>query len=551
MSTVAATATGGATVVTSGTSAAPGMFIATPAPSTDTLLTMGDLILRNPMQSTGIFFIIIFCSTGLEYVFELLQSQRNAYLRNIIHSTKEELAAVAFSQMVLIFLSLVVGFSETARSVVLLATLMIVYICLNFSIYVVMVNVLQSRRSKEWSTFEWGRLERDALHTKQEALFKAARSVFLRRAKCGARVRAALSDGKEGPTSVMPVLFASYLGHVERSYLKESFDFTWVTWTALIGIVIADGLRSIAVNSTSGKGDVAATQILTFVFVIGWGLLLLLLAARYFQTRRLSQYVRQWNLIGTFADVTSANPSSGSGSSPDNSYNGERKLHSGHDADTKPVKTDGEFSDKLLENFYFNSVSGALSVFQVLMLGMLWFSCVFTVGMVHLSWITFGWPAIFIYAAAAVPFFTAVFHVLPNALTDVFIVAAISCDFDDDLVTRSVNGEYDLRQLEAESDEDEDAEDAQTAAASANERTRQFSPGLGLLEKTLLAGDGGAGECDDEIDAPVDQVALGQGRTGAAPVRVIGVPPPPKPTSGFVWAQRRPIFSAPMGSAGL
>ena len=538
------------------TTQAPSGVVGTPTveDTGSTLLTMGDLILRNPMQSTSIFFMIILFSTGLEYLFELLDNQRNAYLRNIILSTKEELAAVAFSQMVLIFLSLVVNFSAIARAVVLLATLMIVFMCFNFAVYVVIVNVLQSRRSLEWATFEWARIDLDALHSKQEALFKNARSVFLRRSKVGARVRQCLSEGREGATSIMPVLFGSYLGHVERTYLKESFDFTWVTWTALIAIVIADGLRSITVNSMGGTAEeVARTQILTFVFVVGWGLLAGLVLITYLQQKRISGFIMQWNLTGSFADVTAT--ASATSRRRDAAGDGPAAQQQ---AGAAAAKSDDQLSTELRDGFFFGSVGGALSVLQVLMLGLLWFSCVFVVGMVQLSWVSFGWVALVVYAAAAVPFFAAVTLIMPAALTDIFIAASISVDFDDDIVQQSVNGLFDLRQIEAESDDEFAANDGDDAArgggADARSRSRDrahrtfAAPGL---EQGLLGGDDDdAARFDDEVDAPAEHVSLGIGSSGASPLRIQGVPPVAKPGT-YVWAKARPIFAAPMGDGGL
>ena len=579
-----------ATSVPTATTFAPPLspVIATDFTASDTLLTMGDLILRNPIQSTGIFFMIIVASTGLEYLFELLDNQRNAYLRNIILSTKEELAAVAFSQMLLIFLSMIAGFSDTAKSVTLLATLMIVYMCLNFSLYVVIVNILQSRRALEWNSFEWARLELDALHSKQEALFKAARQVFLRRASVGPKVVAALQDNKEGPTSIMPVLFASYLGHVERGFLKESFDFTWVTWSALIGIVIVDGLRSITVNSMTTV-NIPVTQVLTFVFIVGWGLLGALKLVQYLQHKSLMKYIYQWNLNSRFAEVTgnSNNNNSASRGAGGRSAAEQRMLEDQDDAGEKRVKNDDEMAEELVKNFYFNSVGGSLSVLHVFMLSILWFTCVFCVGMIHFSWVHMGPVALLVYVAAAVPFVAAVTTILPAAFTDIFIAASISSNFDDDLITKSVNGQFDLRQVDEEDDDSDNDEDTQNdnllsqlTGGGEDGREGEDVPTAASKKKFLSDRRGnknhhrhldGADEAefDDEIDAPLDEVALGLGSTGAAPIRVQGVPPSAATleksrqeqreaalrsgggkSGQFMWAPKRPIFYAPMGNPG-
>ena len=56
------------------------------------------------------------------------------------------------------------------------------------------------------------------------------------------------------------------------------------------------------------------------------------------------------------------------------------------------------------------------------------------------------------------------------------------------------------------------------------------------------------------MDAPIEAVSLGIGRSGAAPVRVQGVPPSAAAAvrpGQYVWAERRPIFTAPMGDGRL
>jgi hypothetical protein len=220
-------------------------------------------------------------------------------------------------------------------------------------------------------------------------------------------------------------------------------------------------------------------------------------------------------------------------------------------------------------------------VLQVFMLGLLWFTCVFCVGMVQLSWVEMGPVALVVYVFAAVPFLAAVLRVLPNALTDIFIAASISSDFDDDLITKSVNGQYDLRQVEEEEEEDENSPTVLDPVGSGHQMDepdhtqgehRRFVPGKdsrsrGLDSGNHLLGDGenmmadDDGDFDDEVDAPLDQVALGLGASGAAPLRVQGVPPsstgvrmvngkPVRPGQ-FVWGEKRPIFSAPMGNVEL
>lgn len=376
----------------------------------------GDLILINPQQSTAIFISVIVCSTGLEFLFEILESQTNRYIRVIYKSVKEECTVLGLSELVLLFIAFsFTGLSQTWRIVIQWVAMCLLYMACAYTIFVSVVMIFLKLNAKAWFTFEWARLDADVYHTSNEQLFKLARRYFTSRLVDVIRERF-----KKNVAEIPAVAFSSYITHVEKQYLRMMLDFSMKTYGGLAFVIVLNGSRSITV-ATIAQANIG--QIISFMAVVGYGIVLAQFIVKLILERRLRQFL----LLQT------------------NSETAKRDLG----------------AESCL---FFTSASATFEVFKIFFLSMMWYTAVFIMCYLYTSWAAVGYYCILMYIFAIIPPILFCLQ-LPWCFTLVVWCAGLVGNLDSrgiDLLLKGVSALND----------DEESED-EKATAEAKQRAKQ------------------------------------------------------------------------------
>lgn len=512
-------------LVVAQTTPAPPGSTAAPVDDFRSIYSNGDLILVNPQQSTVIFLSVIVSSTLLEWAIEVMGGHPNKYIRIIFFAVKEEATCIAFTEMVLLFVAFSFDLSRQWRVVIQWVVMCLLFLVFAFTIMVTVVVMLLRVQARRWRTFEWAKIEADATHDTHEQIFKLSRAYFLH------KVMQKLSDCGVRTTEIPLVAFSAFIGRVERRLIPGVLDFTLRTWAGLGLVIVLNGARSVTAASVTSRSTLV--QILTFVFIIGYGILVAYAAVHLLLTRRLRQFML------TFAVQLER---------------GETEIKSSSQSTAKVAKNTQQC-------LYFRSPGATFELIKVLMLSMVWYVAVLIMAYVYVSFSEVGWYALLIYAAAAVPPVVMTYK-LPWTLNVVTICVALG----DDMENRT--GEDVSRFLASVADSDSEQEgggggDANGGVDGRGNDTASMAPigipvGMDLRslgtsspardiddDDTIVGPGAGAQPADEWTgrDITLHSLTPPDHQPTGDPQRLMGVPPSESLAKKFEKRQSRPVFS--------
>ena len=389
-----------------------------------------DLILVFPLSSTILLVAIVLFSTGLEFVFEKAEEHSNTYVRGATKAAKDEVVGLAFAHMLLILVSISVDFSPEWRSVLLYVSMLIVFMCYCLILYLVFLILQFKRLTRYWRDFEWARIDNDADHDQSERRFKMARQFFLftlpaslmetvangRKGYAATEGIAAAAGGAGGGAAAakaaaaaassqqqlqahLLILFSSYTSYVMRSHLGDVVSFSSVTWFGLGFFIIVNGLRAVTVASIRDTGVLA--HAISFVFVIGYGALALLLVCYAVFQRRFTAFLLA------------------SSTSPD----GDPESNRVPDYMLDRTKAQAEARKSLL----FRSTARTTQLIRIMVLTEIWFFSYFFFGLAVATFKAVQWYALLIYILAVIPPLVTA-SIVPGMVHSVFTCAAV-CEY--------------------------------------------------------------------------------------------------------------------------
>jgi hypothetical protein len=484
----------------------------------------GDLIAINPQQSTVIFIVVIVLSTAFEYALEKLMELKNRYKRTIVLAVKEEITCIAFTHMLLLWISFSFPLSPHWRIVLQFVAVCLIYMTFAYIISISVIIVLLSKRMSQWRSFEWASLLMVSQHDKKQQLFKMCRQVFITMLpfEMQGDPDENLNDEQRQSDPNAMLIYSSIMTVVERKFMKTFTDFDPVTWIGLALVITLNGFRAVTVVSLDKSEEL--TRIAQSLSFIGTGYLIMLACIGL----HLMLFRRLYGMLFTRAAEDGGSIS-------------------------KAKRTPAQREEDIRRHsraLYFGSLPYTIQVFKIILLSMCWYVALLIVGIFFVLWRDFEFYALLLYVISVIPPIVVVM-LLPSTMVHTLMCACIGVEFNPDIVRKLVDGELDINDQDVEDGdgvEDEDnagwagiaqpGVDREAKRESAQRLRRAANRAAGA---TTRADEEGA-DLPDEWDGPT--VSLHDSATEpvtGSPAKLMGVRPvlnQPK----YNTRSKRPVF---------
>jgi hypothetical protein len=378
---------------------------------TSDVYTQGDIVLQHPVEASTTFLFVILISAVLEFCIDSAADVDNKYFRVMFQAVNQEVMIVGLLVLSCSFAQTVYSWPDRWILIFQWAMMVLFFMAIFFVSLVMFVLGAVNFTSKRWLLFEVEKMDSGESLSGREAQYKLA---FI-------RFQSALQAF--GYDSSMGIRFSEYLAKLMRRNIVSLTDLTWVCWVCLATLVILNTLRSEATRQLSQIGDEnledeqtdgqRVLQYLSFILVIGYGVLLLFLIIHHTLSRRLDNFLSKQKRPDNEQAMTAM-------SSHD--HGGEQGLITRDDLEDSTA------------HLFRRSREATMELLQVIILSLEWFTATFFLSFSNEIVTYLGWYAaapLFLLAALPAIIFSVM---LPWTLTVITLLSSLGTNLDEDSV---------------------------------------------------------------------------------------------------------------------
>lgn len=328
----------------------------------------GDLVKNHPIETMLIFSGVVIASALLEWLLALSTRVKAKYFQVLFSTVNQEVMIVGVLVLALLFAE---NLYEWPKRWILIfkysmMTLFLMIICF---IILILTILLRARwADREWSRFEAERMDAEggSGFSNREAKYKASFFRFL----------GALTA--YGYSANMGIRYSTYLSKLMRRNVVALADLTWVSWVCLATVVVVNALRTEGFRRLSEVNDENLDDshsieqrlllYLSFIIIIGYGLLALFIAMHWSLSSRLDKF-----LAAGAASAAGGSASGGGGAGAAGGLQ-QRLLETGALTNRQAAVDNLDDSRAFL---FRRSLEVTLEMLQTLLLSLLWYMATF------------------------------------------------------------------------------------------------------------------------------------------------------------------------------
>ena len=335
----------------------------------------GDLILANPEESCIIFVSVILVSALLEFILQRLAEVDNRYVRIVVTVMEQEVTIVGVLALFLTFtVSLVPKRFITPLYVKLFswAIMSLFFMACFFVIIVVFQFLVAHFDIRRWKNFEEGRMENEELHnlSYRERLYKATYDRYEKELHL------------KTPFRPQQLPFVEFVSVLLNKHLMRMSNLSYRTWLCLSFVVLLNLLRTRLTPAVSRSEDDDFTNALMYVFIVGFGSLLVFMIFFAMLQQRLKLYCEEDKAAAAGGATVGAKP-------------------------TAVVAT--ALAATASSRVPFGSPKRAIEFLQVVILSMNWFATLFVTGNAeHMAHLPSLWRRATVFTLFAIPLVTVI-----------------------------------------------------------------------------------------------------------------------------------------------
>lgn len=377
---------------------------------TQDVYTQGDIVLQFPVQASTTFLFVILISAVLEFGIDTAADVQNKYFRVMFDAINQEVMIVGLLVLACAFAQTVYDWPSRWVLIFQWAMMVLFFMAIFFVCLVSYVLAAVNFTTKRWLLFEIERMDSGQELSGRELQYKLAFNRFQNALQAF------------GYDASMGIRFSEYLAKLMRRNIVALTDLTWVCWVCLATLVILNTLRSEGTRRLSQLGDEnlenaqtanqRVVQYLSFIVVIGYGILATFLTMHFLLSRRLNEFLNSNRAGGDGPNGANARPHGGA----------EQGLLTRDDLEDSKA------------HLFRRSREATTEMLQVVILALEWYTATFFLSFSNEIVTNLGWGiAVPLFIAAALP--AIVFSVvIPWTLTIITLLSSLGTNLDEDSV---------------------------------------------------------------------------------------------------------------------
>lgn len=221
--------------------------------------TSGATMLLNPIESNSIFIVAAILSASIEYLFEISGDVDSEYYQDLFEVITEETLIFGVVQLTMVFLASLTQLSEAWTIMVQWGMLLMIYMAIWLTLFVVYAAQSNAAWRKHWKQFETVRMNSSANNPDEDE------KLYMR---CVGKFRVTMKAyGYEKKLD-----FCDYLGTIEQKQVVKLMDLSWKSWLSMVVTATFNSLRATLVhrNRNEWVGSDLVIPLASYVLLQGF-----------------------------------------------------------------------------------------------------------------------------------------------------------------------------------------------------------------------------------------------------------------------------------------